>query len=177
LQLVERLQPDVLVLELILPGLSGLEILPIASQRTPETRLVVFSRNGEDTMVRQALRGGAICFVLKDCDPVHLVETVRRASAGQRYLSPPLSQRAVDLYAEQAREGPLEPHDTLTPREREVLQLAAEGLTNAAIARRLSISRRTVEMHRGSMMRKLGLATQTDLVRYALRRGIIPLQG
>ena len=101
---------------------------------------------------------------------------MREAAAGRHYLSPPLSERAIEAYLESGRDAPPDPHEKLTPREREVLQLAAEGLTCAEIARRLSISRRTVEMHRGHLMHKLGLRTQADLIRYALRRGMIPLQ-
>jgi DNA-binding NarL/FixJ family response regulator len=103
------------------------------------------------------------------------VTAVREVAAGRRYLSAPLSERAIDAYVQRAAERePLDPYDTLTSREREVLHLAAEGLSNAAIAERLSISPRTVEVHRGSILHKLGLRGQTDLVRYALRRGILP---
>jgi DNA-binding NarL/FixJ family response regulator len=102
-----------------------------------------------------------------------LVQAIQDAIAGRRFLSPPLSERLIDAYVEKAKGELLEPYNTLTPREREVLQLAAEGHTNAAIATRLSLSPRTVEMHRAGFMRKLGLQNQVELVRYALQRGIL----
>jgi DNA-binding NarL/FixJ family response regulator len=176
LRLTERLKPNVLVLDLMMPGLNGLDALPTLAQRCPETRVVVLSMYGDEAYVRQALCGGASAYVLKGCDPSLLVLAVREAAAGRHYLSPPLSERAIEAYLESARTAPPDPHQALTPREREVLQLAAEGHTGAEIGRRLSISPRTVEMHRANLMHKLGLRTQADLIRYALRRGMIPLE-
>jgi DNA-binding CsgD family transcriptional regulator len=96
-------------------------------------------------------------------------------AAGRRCLSPPVTDLAIDAYLEQAKAGSVDPHETLTPREREVLQLSAEGKTSAEIATRLHISHRTVENHRANMMRRLGLQNQSDLVRHALRHGLITL--
>ncbi len=101
---------------------------------------------------------------------------MREAAAGRRFLSAPVTERAIDAYIEQARAAPFDPHETLTGREREVLQLAAEGSTSAEIAARLHISQRTVENHRANLMRKLGLKNPSELVRYAVRRGLIPLE-
>lgn len=176
-RLVERLHPDVLVLDLLMPGLNGLDVLPITRQRAPRTRVVVVSMYANEDFVLQALKNGASAYVVKGCDPAHIVEAVRRAVAGRRYLSPPLSERAFDVSGARAESGPADLHDLLTPRERQVLQLAAEGLTSAAVAARLFISPRTAEMHRANALRKLGLKTQTDLVRYALRRGMLPPEG
>jgi DNA-binding NarL/FixJ family response regulator len=175
-RLVERLQPDVLVLDLMMPGLSGLDVLPVVRQRSPRTRVVVFSMHANEEFTLQALKNGASAYVLKGCDPAHVVEAVRRAAAGRRYLSPDLSERAFDAYQEKAELGPSDPHDLLTPRERQALQLAAEGHSCADIAARLSISPRTAEMHRASALGKLGLKTQADLIRHALRRGMIPAE-
>jgi two-component system response regulator NreC len=172
-RLVERLEPDVLVLAISLPGLSGLDVLPIVRQRSPETRVVVFSMYANEDFILQALRNGAIAYVLKSCDTAHVVEAVGRAAAGERYLSPGISERAFDAYHAKAESAPPDPHDLLTPRERQVLQLAAEGQGRSEIAARLSISPRTAEMHRANAMRKLGLRTQADLIRYALRRGML----
>jgi DNA-binding NarL/FixJ family response regulator len=177
LRVTQRLQPDVLVLDLMMSGLNGLDALPALAQRCPQTRVVVLSMYGDEAYVRQALCGGARAYVLKGCDTDVLVLAVREAAAGRHYLSPPLSERAIEAYLESARAARPDPHEALTPREREVLQLAAEGHTGAEIGRRLSISPRTVEMHRANLMHKLGLKTQADLIRYALRRGVIPLQG
>jgi DNA-binding NarL/FixJ family response regulator len=175
LRLAERLQPDVVVLDLIMPGLNGLDALPALAQRSPRTRVVVLSMHADESFVQQALKSGATGYALKGSEPEMLVQAVREAAAGRRYLSPPLSERAVEAYVEKAQTGPVDPHERLTPREREVLQLTAEGHTSAETGRRLSISPRTVEMHRGNLMYKLGLRTQSDLIRYAIRRGIIPL--
>jgi two-component system response regulator NreC len=176
-RLVERHQPDVLVLDLMMPGLSGLDALPIVRQRSPGTRAVVLSMYANEDFVLKALKNGAVAYVLKGCDPADAVEAVRRAADGRLYLSPALSERALGAYQEKAESTPADPHDMLTPRERQALQLAAEGSSCAEIAARLSISPRTAEMHRGNGMRKLGLKTQTDLVRYAIRRGMIPAES
>ena len=176
LRLAERLRPNVLVLDVVMPGLNGLDALPALAQRCPETRVVMLSMYGDEAYVQRALCGGASAYVLKGCEPELLVLAVREAAAGRHYLCPPLSERAIEAYLESARSAPPDPHQALTPREREVLQLAAEGHTGAEIGRRLSISPRTVEMHRANLMHKLGLRTQADLIRYALRRGMIPLQ-
>jgi len=176
-RLIERLQPDVLVLDLIMPGLCGLDVLPIVRQRCPRTRVVVFSMYDNEDFMLQAMRSGALAYVFKGCDPAHVVEAIRRAVAGRRYLGPAISERAFDAYYEKAEAAPPDPHDLLTPRERQALQLAAEGHSNAEIAERLSISPRTAEMHRSNAMRKLELKTQADLVRYAIRRGMLPPEG
>jgi DNA-binding NarL/FixJ family response regulator len=176
-RLVERLQPDVLVLDLMMPGLSGLDVLPIVRQRCPRTRVVVFSMYANEEFILQALRSGAVAYVLKGCDPAHAVEAVRRAAAGQHYLSPAISEHAFDAYHEKAESASPDPHDMLTPRERQALQLAAEGHSCQAIAARLSISPRTAEMHRANATHKLGLKTQADLIRYAIRRGMISADG
>jgi len=175
-RLVERLQPDVLILDLMMPGLSGLEALRIIRQRSSRTRVVVLSMYGNNAFVASALINGASGFVLKGCEEEDLVRAVLEAVAWRRYLSPPITERAIDAYIEQVRVGQLDPHETLTAREREVLQLAAEGNTGAEIAARLHISQRTVENHRANVMRKLGLKNQSELVRYAVRRGLIPLE-
>ena len=175
-RLVERLQPDVLILDLMMPGLSGLEALPTIRQRSPRTRVVVLSMHSNNAFVATALKDGATGYVLKGSDEENLVRAVREAAAGRRFLSPPVTEIAIDAYIEQARAARLDPHETLTAREREVLQLAAEGKTGGEIAARLHISQRTVENHRANVMRKLGLKNQSELVRYAVRRGLIPLE-
>ena len=172
LRLAEQLQPDVLVLDLMMPGLGGLDVLPIVRQRAPRTRVVVFSMYDNEDILLQALKNGEAAYLLKGSDPGSAKEAIRRAASGQHYLSFSIAERAFAAYREKAVETP-DPHDLLTPRERETLQLA-EGHSCAEIAERLSISPRTAEMHRGSAMRKLGLKTQADLVRYAIRRGMIP---
>lgn len=174
-RLVERLQPEILVLDLMMPGLSGLEVLRIVRQRSPQSRIVVLSMYSDNAFVAEALKNGATGYVLKGCEEENLVRAVREAVDGRRYLSPPVTERAIDAYVEQTRSAHLDPHETLTAREREVLQLAAEGKTSPEIAARLHISQRTVENHRANLMRKLGMKNQSELIRYAVRRGLIPL--
>jgi len=173
-QLVERVKPDVLVLDLMMPGLGGLEALRILRERAPETHVVVLSMHSNKAFVAEALKIGATGYVLKGSTEEDLIRAVRHAAVGIRFLSPPVTEIAIDAYIEQAKTGPFDPHETLTAREREVLQLAAEGKTSSEIAARLHISHRTVENHRAHLMRKLGLQNQTELVRYALQRGMLP---
>jgi DNA-binding NarL/FixJ family response regulator len=175
-RLVERLRPDVLILDLMMPGLSGLEALRIVRQRAPQTRVVVLSMHSNNAFVAEALKNGATAYVLKGSTEEDLILAVQEASAGRRFLSAPVTERAIEAYIEQARAAQLDPHETLTAREREVLQLSAEGKTSSEIAARLHISHRTVENHRAHLMRKLGLQNQSEVVRYALRRGLIPLE-
>ena len=175
--LVERLQPDVLVLDLMLPGLSGLEVTRLVRQGSPQTRVLILSMYADEAYVLRALKNGAAGYVLKDSSAADLVQAVREVAGGRRYLSPPLSERAIERYAQRAETSIQEDsYETLTTREREVLHLAAEGHTSAEIAARLGISPRTAETHRANLMRKLGLESQTDLIRYALRRGIVPME-
>ena len=176
-QRTERLRPDVLVVDLMMPGLGGLEVVRQVRQRVPGTRVVVLSMHANEAYVLEALRNGASGYVLKDASVTELLQALRTAHQGHRYLSPVLSERAIAAYIEQARPTPVDLYDTLTTREREVLHLAAEGRTNAEIAARLTISPRTAETHRANLLRKLGLQNQTDLIRYALRRGLLPDDG
>jgi DNA-binding NarL/FixJ family response regulator len=174
IRLTERLKPNVLVLDLMMPGLSGLEALRILRESSPRTRVVIFSMYGSTAFVAQALQNGATGYVLKGGSEENLVRAVREASGGRRFLSPPVTDIALNAYLEQSKAGSFDPHDTLTPRQREVLQSAAEGKTNVEIAALLSISQRTVENHRAALMQRLGLQNHTDLIRYAIRHGLIP---
>jgi two-component system response regulator NreC len=175
-RLVERLEPDVLVLDLILPCLNGLEVTRQVSQRSPRTRVVILSMHAAEAYVLEALRNGAAGYVLKDASAADLVRAIKEAVASRHYFSPPLSELAIEAYLQKARETTLDLHETLTTRKREVLQLAAEGHSNPEIAERLVISPRTVETHRANLMRKLGLQSQADLIRYALQRRIMRLE-
>jgi DNA-binding NarL/FixJ family response regulator len=171
---VEREQPDVLVLDLGMPGLNGLDVLHEVIRRMPRTRVVVLSMHAAAAYVLDALRKGAHGYVVKGASAEHLVEAVRRVASGRRYLCPSLSDPAVEAYLERGgAEEALDPYDTLTTRERQVLRMAAEGLSNAQMGEWLFISPRTVETHRANLMRKLGLRNETALIRYALKRGII----
>lgn len=175
--LVEQIQPDVVVLDLMMPGLSGLEALRIIRERSPRTHVVVLSMYANHAFIAEALKNGAIGYVLKGCTEENLVRAVREAACGKRFLSPPVTEIAMDAYIEQTKAGPFDPHETLSAREREVLQLAAEGKSSHEIAARLHISHRTVENHRAALMRKLGLQNHSELVRHAIRHGLISLDA
>lgn len=173
MELVAKHTPDVLVLDLMIPRLHGLEVVRRVRKEHPSTRILVLSMNSEDPYVVEALRSGATGYVLKDCATSNLPEAIRAVAAGKRYLSPALAERAIDALFQNRGEAGLDPYDTLTERERVVLQMAAEGMGNPEVAEKLFISPRTAESHRANLMRKLGLRSQTDLVRYAIRKKII----
>ncbi|KSV17523.1 LuxR family transcriptional regulator [Dehalococcoides mccartyi] len=173
--LAQNLQPNVLVTDLMMGGMSGIEVTYQVVKRSPKTAVVILSMYGNEAYVHEALRAGAWAYVLKDSTSEELVRAVREAMQGHRYLSPPLSEKAIEAYMEKTAEATsLDPYETLTIREREVLHLVSQGYTCAEIAEKLFISPRTVEVHRANMMRKLDLRNQTQLLRYALQRGIIP---
>jgi two-component system, NarL family, response regulator NreC len=174
--MVEQLQPNVLIVDLMLPALSGLEVIRQVRKRVRGTQIVALSMHASESYVLAALRNGAQAYILKDASSTEIVQAVREVLAGRRYLSSPLSQYALDAYIQQAKGAPLDPYETLTTREREVLHLVAQGTPTPAIAERLRLSPRTVETHRTNLMRKLGLRSQTDLIRYALQQGIIALE-
>ncbi len=177
IEMVKKLSPDVVVLDLMMPGLNGLEAARQIRKERPQTGIVILSMYDDEGFVLEALANGSSGYVLKDAGSADLARAVREVAAGHRYLSPSLSDRAIEAYQRLGHAGTLDKYDTLTTREREVLQLSVEGHTNSEIATRLGISVRTAETHRSKVMHKLGVHTQTDLIRYALRRGIIPMDG
>jgi two-component system response regulator NreC len=176
-RLVADLQPHVMILDLMMPGLGGLGAIREVTRRAPGTRVVILSMHANEAYVLDALRSGAAGYVLKEASAAELVEAVREVAAGRPYLSRSLSRRAIEAYADKARAAPADAYEALTPREREVLQLTAEGHTSAAVAARLGLSPRTVETHRANLMRKLGLHGQADLIRFAIQRGLLPIEA
>jgi len=173
-ELVRTLAPDLLLLDLIVPRLHGLEVTRQVARDYPRTRVVILSGHAEESYVVEALQNGAAAYVLKDSTATDLVEAVRKVKQGRRYLSPSLSEKAISLFEQQAKAPGADIYDSLTSRERLVLQMAAEGSSSAEIGKQLFISQRTAETHRANLMRKLGLHSQTDLVRFAIRKRIIP---
>jgi DNA-binding NarL/FixJ family response regulator len=176
LTVVEKLQPQVLVLDLMMPGLGGLEVTRQIAQRSPATKVVVLSMYASEAYVLEALRNGASGYVVKDAQAGELVRAVREVVAGHRYLGSPLSERAITAYLEKTKSIGEDPLAELTTRERETLHLAAEGRSCVEIAASLGISPRTAETHRAHLMKKLGLNNQTEIVRFAIRQGILPPQ-
>jgi DNA-binding NarL/FixJ family response regulator len=179
IDLIATLRPDVVILDLQLPDLHGLEVARRAREQSPDSKLIVLSMHGDEPFVLEALRHGVSGYVLKGAATSDLIAAVDAVMAGKRFLSAPLSERAIDAYARRAEEAerPLDRYELLTSREREVLQLAAQGMTHAQIGERLAISPRTAETHRANLLRKLGLHSQTDLVRFAVNRGLLPSSG
>jgi DNA-binding NarL/FixJ family response regulator len=175
LELVDKQRPDVLVVDMMMPGLNGLEVIRRAKHSVPGLRIIVLSMQNADAYVVDALKLGASGYVLKDTGPAELIQAIRDVVAGQRYLSPAISERLTNTYIQQSSAATEDPYQRLTNREREVLQLVAEGHTSTEIAARLFISTRTVELHRSKVMSKLSLHSQNDLLRYALKCGILSL--
>lgn len=158
--------PDVLVLDLNMPGGSSLEAIPSIREQMPQTQIVVLTMQQEPAFARRALGAGAIGYVLKEAADDELVQAVRQAAAGESYLNPRLGARL-------ASEPPPGPPDDLSEREVDVLRLIALGHTNAEIAGKLYLSVRTVETHRAHIQQKLNLSSRAELVGYALKRGLV----
>jgi DNA-binding NarL/FixJ family response regulator len=171
-ELTTRLVPDVLVVDLMMPGMDGFGVLRRLQGCLP-TRVLVLSMHASEAYVVEALKNGACAYVLKDGTSSDFVLAIREVAAGRRYLSPPLTERAIEAYTRRAEATSVEPHHTLTARELEVLRLAARGYSLQQIGGELGISPRTAESHRAHLMRKLNLRNQTDVVRYAIRHGIV----
>jgi two-component system response regulator NreC len=159
-------KPDVLVLDLNMPGESGLSAIPRLRSQSPDTQIVVLTMQGETAFAREAMQAGARAYVLKDAAESELVQAVRLAARGETYLQPELGARL-------ASEPDTRPTDELSERELEVLRLIALGYTNNEIAEQLYLSVRTVESHRAHIQQKLRRTTRSELVRYALERGLL----
>lgn len=172
--LVKRLKPKLVLVNLALRGLGGIEVARRVRAIAPSAGIVVLSRFPSPPYVVEALRNGANAFVAKQATPVELARALRAAMSGGYYLSRPLSRIPIQRWLDRARALPATAYDTLTDRQREILQLIAEGESNLAISERLGISVRTAEVHRARVLARLGLHTQAELIRYALARGIIP---
>ena len=168
-QQVAAHRPDVLVLDLQMPGEPTLPALATLAEESPGTRVVILTMFNEPVFAREALRAGAAGFVLKHAADVDLVKAVRTAASGRRYVQAELAGDLLDA-DEPEDDGPL------TPREQEVLELLAMGHTNGQVAERLCISVRTVETHRANIQHKLGVSNRSDLVLYALENGLIGRQ-
>ena len=159
-------KPGILILDLNMPGEPSLSAIPQLREEFPATQIVVLTMQDDPAFAREAMRAGALGYVLKEAADAELVEAVRDAARGTTYLHPRLGARL-------AVEANKEPADNLTEREREVLKLIALGHTNSEIASQLYLSVRTVESHRAHIQQKLGLQTRAELVRYALDNGLI----
>ncbi len=169
LEQAERLHPDVVVMDVAMPELNGIEATRRLATVSPQTRVLALSMHKDSAYVREILRAGARGYLLKDSIDADLVAAVRAVSRGEGYLSPSVSDAVLSDYRRQVSD----PVDLLTSREREVLQLIAEGKTNKEIATALNLSVYTVDAHRGRIMDKLNLHTTSELVRFAMRKGLV----
>lgn len=162
----ERYRPNILIVDMLMPGLSGMDVTYQVHQRLPGTKIIVLSMHDDESYVNTVLKNGASAYVLKDSSTSDLVQAVHAVMAGHRFISPPLVERAINALISQDQATELN-YNQLTHREREVLHLTVEGLTASEIARRLTISVRTVETHRNHLMHKLGVHSQEALIEFA----------
>lgn len=175
LALAEQHKPDVILLDLTMPGISGLEVTARLKERAASTRVLIFTMHDHPEYVLRAVRAGAHGYVLKDASPEHIRDAVRSVHEGDAYFSPAVAaQLSAALRGEIAVEQRRSQLDRLTPREREVLAHIANGGSNKEIAATLGISPRTVETHRESLVRKLRIRTVAGLTRFALEVGLLP---
>jgi DNA-binding NarL/FixJ family response regulator len=176
LRLCERLRPDVLVLDLMMPDMTGLEVIRQVRRLPGRVRVVVLSTYSDESYVTEALRNGAMGYVLKTALQPELVQAVRHAAADRHFLSAGLPQITLGAFLDEVDAAVSDPFESLTAREREVVRLAAMGRTTREISATLHIGERTVETHRARAMNKLGLHSQVELARYAIRRRMVPAQ-
>jgi DNA-binding NarL/FixJ family response regulator len=168
-ELAEKIKPDVVVMDVAMPELNGIEATRRLATSVPHTRVLALSMHKDSVYVREILRAGARGYLLKDSPAQDMLAAVRAVAGGEGYISPAVSSAVLDDY----RKHVTNPIDLLTSREREVLQMLAEGKTNKEIATVLNLSVYTVDAHRGRIMEKLNLHSINELVRFAVRNGLI----
>jgi len=173
IRMVERLRPRILLLDLTMKGISGIEVTRQVSKSYPSTAIIIFSVHSGDHYVLEALRAGARGYILKESPSGELIQAIREVADGHRYLSASILDRTIDIVVRVGDTDTLDPLSPLTAREREVLKLSIQGNTSAEIAEQLYVSRRTVETQRTSAMHKLGLKNQYELITYAIQKGIL----
>jgi DNA-binding NarL/FixJ family response regulator len=166
------LQPDVVLMDLSMPELNGADATRAILERDPRCRVIVLSMYSQREYVRRALKAGAAGYVVKRSAAREVVEAIRAVHAGQRYLSPRVADVVLEDYTDENKDDPL---SRLSAREREVLQLLAEGRTGAQIAERLALSQKTVETYRARLVEKLGIRDLAGLVRFAIQKGLVSL--
>jgi DNA-binding NarL/FixJ family response regulator len=172
LKLAEQLQPQLVLMDIAMPGLNGIEATARLARAWPNIRVLILSMHQNEEYVRQALRHGAAAYLLKDAAPMELEHAIAAVLRGEIYLSPAVSSGVVSDYVQRLRSDE-QPEGPLTPRQREVLQLIAEGQSTKEIARRLDLSVKTVDTHRSQLMKQLDIHEVTGLVRYAMRAGLV----
>ncbi|MFN3477646.1 MAG: response regulator [Candidatus Methylomirabilales bacterium] len=172
---VRELRPDVVVMDIAMPDLTGLEATRRIKEEDPQIQILALTMHEDERYFFQMVHAGASGYVVKGAPPADLLAAIRSVSQGQAYLDPSLAKKLLGEYLSRAKEGK-EAYDDLTDREREVLRLIAEGKTSKEIAELLSLSVHTVERHRQNIMGKLRLHNRAELIRYAIRKGLIDLE-
>jgi DNA-binding NarL/FixJ family response regulator len=174
LRLIEALRPDVVLMDLAMPGMSGFEAVRRSTECFPDVRLLIVSMHAEEAYVHEALASGAAGYLLKGADKVELEHALHVVAEGGTYLTPAISRTVVAALARGAEpRAAASPLDAITARQREVLTLVAEGCTTKEVASRLGLSVKTVEAHRGAIMDRLGIRDLAGLVRFAVRVGLV----
>jgi DNA-binding NarL/FixJ family response regulator len=173
LRLIGELRPDLALIDIAMPGLNGLEVVGRVAKEHPRTRVIVVSMHAQDEYVRRALVAGAAGYMLKHADGRELEMAIRAVAAGGTWLSPSVSKKVVAAYSKNERGGAEDPVEALTGRQREILQLIAEGHSRKEIAQRLQLSVKTVESHRAQLVERLGKRSTAELVRWAIQHGIV----
>jgi DNA-binding NarL/FixJ family response regulator len=173
LELARRTRPDVAVVDLSLPELAGVEAIRQIRADLPETEICVFSMHDDETFVGDSVAAGARAYVLKSESGARLLDAVEALSRHEPFFSPRVAGLVLSALASARSGGEPSPSDPLTSREREVAQLLVEGLGSRAVASRLGITPKTVDTHRAAIMRKLGMSSMADLVRYAIRHRLV----
>ncbi|MDE3074860.1 MAG: response regulator transcription factor [Chloroflexota bacterium] len=176
LDLIERLQPGVAVLDIRIPKLSGIEVVRQMRERAPNTRVLVLTAYDDDNYILALMEAGALGYLLKTALASELVEAIRAVHLGEAVLSPGVAAKVARLWRRRQADAHREPVEPLTPREHEVLELAARGLRNRAIADQLTVSVRTVEGHFNSIYAKLGVSSRIEAVLQALAQGYVTLE-
>ena len=171
-KLIETLSPDIAFLDVMMPNLNGIETAKLVRQRELKTKIIFLSMHANATYAVRALQSGALGYVLKDSDFSEVLNAVEHVMEGRRYLSTAIADEVLEMLLN-AEAGKDETLDLLSPREREILQLVAEGNSNAVIADKLSLSVRTVESHRLNLTKKLRITSHADLVKFAINQGLI----
>jgi len=171
LELIRKHNPDIALLDITMPGLTGLEVAARVSAELPKVRVIILSMHTGDEYIVQAIRAGIAGYLLKNAEPMELELAIRSALGGDIYMSPGVSKRVIHEFARKTNFTTT--MDLLSPRQREILQLLAEGNSNKEIAQVLNLSIKTVETHRKELMERLDLHDVASLVRYAIRMGIV----
>ena len=174
MQEAQRLQPDIILMDITMPDMNGIEATKQIKKLLPEIKILILTMHEHDEYIFQALRAGASGYMLKEAADTELISAIHIIQSGQFYLSPTAQSVMVGDYLQRLRTGEdKDSYSSLTEREREILKLVAEGYTNNQIAERLVISPKTVDTHRTHIMDKLNLHSRAELVKYAMRRGLL----